>query len=317
MLKVGSNKPIGTPVRCPSCRYRNLAIDIWCERCGTPLDWKKTDASVEPSPVLHAVAPPPGPVPDHTVPAPRRSTGFKLALPSITLRSFSKPAWMAGLWAMPRFALRRIAVPRLRRPVIPHLVWVVALVLVVLLLVPLAYVILPATRSVAERHAATTQRQPADAGKGKGSSPQAAAIAAVEAKTGLKYSSQCATATACLSIADQTIGKDAAAIVFVTAQSGGRQCVAYVYHKSGGWHLQDAACALPGQISPLVGREAIVHVPGSCANVRDDASLAARVVTCLRDGTTVHVVGGPIYADDFMWWRTDKGWMAHDFLVAP
>jgi hypothetical protein len=41
------------------------------------------------------------------------------------------------------------------------------------------------------------------------------------------------------------------------------------------------------------------------------------VVTCVYDGSAVHVVGGPVYADSLMWWQVSKGWMAHDFLVGP
>jgi hypothetical protein len=304
MLKLGSNRKIGTPIRCPSCRHPNLAIDIWCERCGTPLDWKKSESEGPPEapPLLHAVS------------TPRRSPGSARRRPAIRLPHMAKPRWFVG--TMPRVALPRPAL-RIRLPVIPRIVWVVAVVLAVLLIVPLAYILLPSGRPVATHHPAVTQLPATNAGQVKSGSPQAAAIAAVEAKTRLKYSTRCPTTSACLSITGQTMGKDAAAIVFATALSGGRQCVAYVYQKSGAWHLHDAACALPGQVSPLLGHDATVHVPGSCANVRNGASLEARVVTCLADGATVHVNGGPVYADDFMWWQTDKGWMAHDFLVAP
>ncbi len=33
---------MGTTVRCPHCKYENLAIDIWCARCGTPVEWDGT-----------------------------------------------------------------------------------------------------------------------------------------------------------------------------------------------------------------------------------------------------------------------------------
>jgi len=311
MVKLGSKKTIGTPVRCPSCRHANLAIDIWCARCGAPLDWNRTIVLVEA---------PPAPRPRALEPPRRKARGWRiprLGLPASVLPRFTRPRWMTGPWTMPRFVLPRIEMPRLRPLIVPRLVWVVALVLAVLLIVPLVYVFLPSSRSVAARHATATQLPATNAGTAKGGSPQSAAIAALAAKTGLKYSSQCPGTAACLSIAGQTIGKDAAAIVFVTAHSGGRQCVAYVYQKGGGWHLQDAACALPGQVSPLVGHDATVHVAGNCANARGGASLQAGVVSCLKDGTTVHVDGGPVYVDDFIWWHTSKGWMAHDFLVAP
>lgn len=202
-------------------------------------------------------------------------------------------------------------------PAIPRIVWIVALVLVVLLAVPLTYLLLPLGQRVAGHQTTGARLATTSGGVNRTQSAQAAAIAGVEAKTRLKYSTTCASSAACLSIAGQMIGKNAAAIVFATAHPAGRECVAYVYQASGGWHLQDAVCALPGQVSPLVGRDATVHVAGRCAKVRDAASLAAHVVTCLSDGKTVHVDGGPIYADKFIWWHTDKGWMAHDFLVAP
>lgn len=315
MLKLGSPKTIGTPVRCPKCRYPNLAIDIWCDRCGTPLDWKGKEAPVEPAPVLRAVANPPRPSPARGEAGPKRRV--RRSRPVIALPRLGKPQWLSRTWTMPRLSLLRIAPPRLRMPVIPRIVWVVGLVLAVLLAVPLAYVLLPSGRSVAGG-APVAKRLPQTSGtSGKAGPAQAVAIAAVEAKTGLKYSTKCSATAACLSIAGQTIGKDAATFVFSTAHLGGRECAAYVYQKSGSWHVQDAACALPDQLSPLVGHDASVHVPGNCANVRDAASLQARVVTCLNDGSTVHVDGGPIYADDFMWWHTDRGWMAHDFLVGP
>ena len=312
MLKLGPTKTIGTPVRCPSCRHPNLAIDIWCERCGTPLDWKKTEvAAGEPAPVLHAVSSPR-----------KRKRGAKIALPRLTLPAISlprlsKPSWMRRAWSMPRLRWPALAKPAIRLPRVPHIVLVVALVLAVLLLVPLAYVLMPTGRPVAGRQGTAAHLPATKSEKIPSKSPQAAAIAAVQAKTGLKYSTACASTTACLSLTGQTIGKDAAAFIFTTAHSGGRECVAYVYQKSGAWHTQDAACALPGQLSPLVGHDATVHVPGNCANVRDVASLSGQVSACLYDGSAVHVDGGPVYADDFMWWHTTKGWMAHDFLVAP
>lgn len=310
MLKLGSQKTIGTPVRCPRCRHPNLAIDIWCERCGTPLDWKGTKAAAEPSPLVRAVANPP------TRPSVRRE-GESRAGPRLALPRLGKPLWLSRTWTLPRLSLLRITMPPLRMPVIPRLVWVVGLVLAVLLAVPLAYLFVPSGRSVAGGRPVATQLPGTSGTKVKAGSPQAVAIAAVQAKTGLRYSAKCSSTAACLSIAGQTIGKDAAAFVFSTANSGGRECAAYVYQKSGSWHAQDAACALPGQISPLVGHDATVHVPGNCANVRDAASLQGHVITCLNDGSTVRVDGGPIYADDFMWWHTNKGWMAHDFLVGP
>ncbi|HET9849959.1 MAG TPA: SH3 domain-containing protein [Candidatus Dormibacteraeota bacterium] len=186
----------------------------------------------------------------------------------------------------------------------------------VLLFVPLAYLLLPGAHSVSSRQASphlalTSANKPAP------DSPQAAAIAAVQAKTGLKYASKCTGTGACLSMTGQTMGQNAAAVVFSTAAKGGRECAAYVVQSSGKWRSLDTACGLPGQVTPLVGHDATVHVPGNCANVRDAANLQAGVVACLHDGATVKVDRGPVYADGLIWWHLSNGWMAHDFLVGP
>jgi hypothetical protein len=106
-------------------------------------------------------------------------------------------------------------------------------------------------------------------------------------------------------------------VLFATASSGGRQCVGYVYRTGGSWHFLDAVCGIPGQLSPLVGHDAAVHVAGSCANVRNQASLSGTVVGCVHDGTTVHIDGGPSYADGRFWWHETNGWIAHDFVTGP
>lgn len=56
--------------------------------------------------------------------------------------------------------------------------------------------------------------------------------------------------------------------------------------------MLDAVKGLPGQLSPTIAHDAIVHVPGNCANVRDAASLTARVVACLKDGSSPAEVEG-------------------------
>jgi hypothetical protein len=151
-----------------------------------------------------------------------------------------------------------------------------------------------------------------------GETAQAAAIPGVEAKTNLQYQTgKCATNSPCLTVASETIGKDAAAVVFTTASSAGRQCVGYVYRSDGRWHFRDAVCGLPGQLSPLIGHDATVHLPANCANVREGPSLRAHVVACLNAGTTVHIDGGPTYADNRIWWHEQQGWITHDFLTGP
>jgi hypothetical protein len=113
------------------------------------------------------------------------------------------------------------------------------------------------------------------------------------------------------------MGKDAAAVVFSTASSAGRQCAGYVYRSAGSWHFREAVCGIPGQLSPLIGHDATIHLPANCANVRQGASLKAHVVACLNAGTIVHVDGGPTYADTIIWWHEPQGWIAEDFLTGP
>jgi len=354
---MGASKTIGTPVRCPSCRHPNLAIDIWCERCGTPLDWKPIQTrAVTPrrAPVISAPKSQPMATPREVtgpqycwscgapnragdyfcgscgrelgVPSPaagsprnrRRRQGFRwrfpeLALPATALPQLRMPRWQAPQWRLPA-----VSMPRLQAPRVPPTVAVAGLVLAVLVLVPLVHLVSGAGRPAAAQRPPAAHLPTTNGTQAKAGSPQAIAIAAVQGKTGLKYSNACSGTAACLSITAQTVGQAAEAIVFSTARSGGRQCVSYLVQKNGAWQLLGTVlCALPNQVSPLVGHDATVHVPGNCANVHASASLQGGVVACLYDGTTIHVDGGPVYADGFLWWHTSKGWMAHDFLVAP
>ena len=201
-------------------------------------------------------------------------------------------------------------------PHLPRIALVVAAILAILLIVPLAYVLLPAGRAAVAQQTEASHLPSTNGTTPTGDTPQAAAIPGVEAKTHLRYhAGTCAASTPCLTVASETVGKDAAAVVFSTASSAARQCVAYVYRKDGHWHFLDAVCGLPDQLSPQVAHDAIVHVPGNCANVRNGASLTARVVACLKDGSTVHVDAGPTYADGRLWWHEPQGWIAHDFLT--
>lgn len=207
--------------------------------------------------------------------------------------------------------------PRRSLPRIPRIVLVVAAILAVLLIVPLAYVLLPAGRAAVNPQTAASHL-PSTSGPTAADTAQAAAIPGVEAKTHLPYrSGTCATNAPCLTVASETVGKNAAAVVFSTATSAARECVGYVYRSGGAWHFLDAVCGLPDQLSPMVAHDAIVHVPGNCANVRAAASLTAGVVACLKDGSTVHIDGGPTYADSRLWWHEQHGWVAHDFLTGP
>jgi hypothetical protein len=306
MLKLGSKaKAIGTPVTCPACRYPNVAINIWCERCRTPLDWNRplpgaASTPPQPPPVVAAAEPTPA-----TVRLAPRQRAF--TLPRITMPAV---AW-------PRFRMPALTMPRPRVPRMPRIVLVVAGILAVLLIVPLAYVLLPAGRAAVDRQSAAGH-MPLTNGVTAGDTARAAAISGVEAKTHLHYQTgKCATNAPCLTVASETMGKDAAAVVFSTASAAVRQCIGYVYRSDGRWHFRDAVCGLPEQLSPLIGHDATVHLPANCANVRVGASLKAHVVACLNDGTTIHIDGGPTYADSRLWWHEKDGWIAHEFLTGP
>jgi len=301
MLKLGSNrKGIGTMVACPACRHPNPGIYIWCERCGAPLDWNRPSDPPEPSPVVSAAKS--EPVPVGVAQSRRQLTHPRLTLPAVR-------------W--PRPSMPRLTLARPRLPRIPRIVVVVAAILAVLLIVPLAYMLLPAGRAAVSPQVAASHL-PLTSGSTAADTAQAAAIPGVEAKTHLPYrSGKCATNAPCLTVASETVGKDAAAVVFSTATSAARECVGYVYRNGGKWHFLDAVCGLPDRLSPMVAHDAIVHVPGNCANVRDAASLRAGVVACLKDGSTVHIDGGPTYADSRLWWHEQHGWVAHDFLTGP
>ena len=66
--------------------------------------------------------------------------------------------------------------------------------------------------------------------------------------------------------------------------------------------------------------QATVASGGECLRVRSEASLSARVLTCLPDGSTVVVLEGPRDADGMSWVRLRGGdtigWAAAQFLRA-
>jgi hypothetical protein len=242
---------------------------------------------------------------------PLDKTLWDLTLPVLPRLSAPSVAW-------PRLRLPTLLAPDLRPPHISRLVLVVGALLAVLLIAPLTYILIPSLRPVAVRPASASRLPATNALKPASNSAEAVAVAGVKAQTGLPYvASGCASDGPCLTVVNQTVGQDAAAVLFSTASSAGRQCVGYVFRSSSSWHFLDGLCGLPDQLSPLVGHDATVHVPGTCANVRDRGSLSAKVVSCLADGTTVHIDGGPTYADGRLWWHDARGWIAHDFLTGP
>ena len=96
---------------------------------------------------------------------------------------------------------------------------------------------------------------------------------------------------------------------------GGAGCWVFVYRDSGGWHYVNGRCAQA--TGTLPGIQDLVYVSG-CANVRSSPGLSSKVFGCLANGTVVDVDSAPVYSDGHIWWHlARRGWMAHDFLVAP
>jgi hypothetical protein len=296
---------IGTPVRCPVCHYDNLAIDIWCESCGTPLDWDGHRVDV----ATRAVR-------DVRPPQPQGGSFLRSIVSGTRSRSLSSArsaptSWQSASTAYPTPAGepgRDFRVTRL-----------VGAVIGVLLIAVVAVALVPGIRGTLEGvlHLNKTTTAAAPRVIHLLGSPDTTAISGVEAKTGLKFSTaKCAPSPGCLTFVSETIGQDAAAVVFATGASNGRQCVGYTYAATGAWHFLDSVCGLASQLSPLVGRDAGIHAPGACGNVRKSPSANAPIVACLRDATTVHLDGGPTFADGRLWWHEPNGWIAHGYLVS-
>jgi len=300
----GKPKMIGTPVRCPVCKFDNLAIDIWCESCGTPLDWDGHRVEVTENPAREA--PPRQP----------HSGGFFRSIMSGTrLRSLSSAQSAANSWrgaaaSYPGGAGEPSRDTRVTRSV--------GAVVAVLLIAVVVVVLLPGIREAIagalhlNKTTAVAPRVIPLVG-----SPDGVAASGVEVKTGLTFTTaKCAPNPGCLTFVSETIGQDAAAVIFATGATNGRQCVGYTYAAGGGWHFLDSVCGLPAQLSPLVGHDAGIKAPGSCGTVRKGPSASAGIVTCLRDATTVHLDGGPTWADGRLWWHEPNGWIAHGYLVS-
>ena len=92
-------------------------------------------------------------------------------------------------------------------------------------------------------------------------------------------------------------------------------CFVFLYQDATGWHYVNARCVQATGYIP--GPQDLVWVSG-CANVRDAPGLGSLVLACLKNGTIVDVDSAPVYTDGHIWWHlATRGWMAHDFLVAP
>jgi hypothetical protein len=153
-----------------------------------------------------------------------------------------------------------------------------------------------------------------------------AGIGGVAAKTGLTYvaGTPCNAPELCIGsphVFGNTGagGNDAAYIQVGWFTSGTQSCFAYVFFESGGWHYtQPVVCPQRPDYNPVFGATDHVVVPGSCANVRVNPGLSSKIVTCLKDGSTVSIDPDfPWYVDKHIWWSINghQGWMAHDFLI--
>src|SRR3984893_6253163 len=95
------------------------------------------------------------------------------------------------------------------------------------------------------------------------------------------------------------------------AGPGPYDCFVYVFQDPSGWPQLDGYC--PAQVSASVGGTNYIETPGSCANVRENPGLSARVIKCLAWHTRITIDAGPTWTDGHMWWRlTGQGWTAHD-----
>ena len=169
---------------------------------------------------------------------------------------------------------------------------------------------------------------PSPAASGQYATAKDAAIAAMEAKTGSTYRADgvCPNGQSCLSMAqvsgntDPNAGFNAAYVQMGYGGSGGgAACFTYLFHDATGWHLYPPIiCGQQGGLNPILGYDDQVQVTGGCANIRQQASISAKVVTCLTNGTTVHIdTTPPRYVDGHIWWSVNngQGFMAHDVLI--
>jgi hypothetical protein len=97
---------------------------------------------------------------------------------------------------------------------------------------------------------------------------------------------------------------------------GPADCFVYVFQEGWGWHPLDGYCTQ--QLSASIGANNYTHTPDSCANVRENPGLAAKIIQCVPDHTPITVDGGPTWRDGQLWWHlTNRGWTVHDNLETP
>jgi hypothetical protein len=133
--------------------------------------------------------------------------------------------------------------------------------------------------------------------------------------------SVCSGSQTCFRVASPTgatVGTNAGSFnggVACKTYCSGAACTVYLYKDASGWHFVNARCYQSFGYVP--GRQDRVFVTG-CANFRTLPSLSGKVLGCLGDRTIVDVDSAPVYAEGHIWWHlAGRGWMAHDFLVAP
>src|SRR4029077_7460279 len=143
-----------------------------------------------------------------------------------------RPSDPPAPFTLPRLTMPAVTWPRLRLPTVPRphmprvprIALLVAAILAVLLVVTLAYMVLPAGRALVDPQRAASHL-PQTSGPIAAETAQAAAIPGVEAKTHVPYrNGTCPTDAPCLTVASETVGEDAAAVVFSTATSAAREC---------------------------------------------------------------------------------------------
>jgi hypothetical protein len=184
------------------------------------------------------------------------------------------------------------------------------------------------TNSAQHSSSSTGASSPSPLASGPYGTAKAAGIAAVVATTGASYRTDglCPTGQSCLSgaqvfgNADPSAGFNAAYVqVSHGGSGGGGACFAYVFYDSSGWHLfPPVVCGQQGGSNPILGYTDQVQVATGCGNVRQQPSLSAKVVACLKNGTTVTIDDTPPrYIEGHIWWSVNhqQGFMAHDVLV--
>ena len=144
---------------------------------------------------------------------------------------------------------------------------------------------------------------------------------AAEAELGLIDASTCSGSQSCFQVSSPTramVGTNAGTFsgdMFCKTACGAVPCRVFLFKDATGWHYVNARC--PRNVGVIPGPSAEVYV-SSCAYVRKAPALAAPSVACLKAGASMDVDSAPVYADGHIWWHlVCRGWVAHDFLVAP